>query len=337
MSTADHPQTDGQTERVNRVLEGTLRSVCAAEITKWSTLLPQVAFAVNNAVYSSTGFTPFYVNGLQHPHAIAAAQDRQKENSDRHGRANTQVFPVGEQVLLNAKYLPIAAVSAVGSTKLRPRFIGPFTVVGDHGHAYTLDLPSAMATHPTFYVGLLKPYHPAAAIDPSGSAPPSTDEGHSPSLPAVPPSQKPGLGWIAQQDPLGGARRGPPRSHPVSRASEFNRKARTRSATPPRRSPRIVTVGSSPDLVRDQGGLPARANPAHGTADDVSPQGHRDQPQRGTRRPEDDHAAAPSPPTGHPEVADSLPRPTAGHPDSRGLRQAGHHHAIPASDAERLD
>ncbi|KAE9015814.1 hypothetical protein PR001_g14800, partial [Phytophthora rubi] len=62
MSTADHPQTDGQTERVNRVLEDILRSVCAAEPTKWSVFLPQVEFALNNAVHSSTGFTPFYVN-----------------------------------------------------------------------------------------------------------------------------------------------------------------------------------------------------------------------------------------------------------------------------------
>ncbi|KAE8960583.1 hypothetical protein PF010_g31073 [Phytophthora fragariae] len=67
MSTADHPQTDGQTERVNRVLEDILRSVCAAEPTKWGALLPQVEFALNNAVHSSTGFTPFYVNGLRHP------------------------------------------------------------------------------------------------------------------------------------------------------------------------------------------------------------------------------------------------------------------------------
>ena len=67
MSTADHPQTDGQTERVNRVLEDVLRSVCSAEPTKWSTQLAQVEFALNNAVHASTGFTPFYVNGLRHP------------------------------------------------------------------------------------------------------------------------------------------------------------------------------------------------------------------------------------------------------------------------------
>ncbi|GMF16478.1 unnamed protein product [Phytophthora fragariaefolia] len=67
MFTADHPQTDGQMERVNRVLEDTLGNVCTAEPTKWSTLLPQVASTLNNAVHSSTGFTPFYVNGLRHP------------------------------------------------------------------------------------------------------------------------------------------------------------------------------------------------------------------------------------------------------------------------------
>ncbi|GMG16297.1 unnamed protein product [Phytophthora fragariaefolia] len=254
MSTADHPQTDGQTERVNRVLEDTRRSVCAAEPTSWSTLLPQVEFALNNAVHSATGFTPFYVDGLRHPRtpltlppvsnlgggeanaedsrglkglrtsvkrnllsfietgeavrqrvcdAMAAAQDRQKENSDHHGRANTQVFQVEDRVILNTKNLSIVAVSPVGSTTLRSRFIGPFTVIGGHGHAYTLDLPSAMATHPTFYVGLLKPYHSAAAINPLGAAPPSIDEGHSPSLPAAPLSLEPGWGdretWPAWQ------------------------------------------------------------------------------------------------------------------------------------------
>ncbi|GMF21238.1 unnamed protein product [Phytophthora fragariaefolia] len=136
-----------------------------------------------------------------------------------------------------------------------------------------------MATHPTFYVGLHKPYHPAVAIDPSGSDLPSTDEGHFPPLPAVPPSQESGLGRSAQRDPLGGARRDPPRSRPVSRAFESNRGARTRSAAPPRRSPHIATAGSSPDRVRDQGGPHAEVSPSHSAADDVSPQGHRDQPR----------------------------------------------------------
>ena len=67
MSTADHPQTDGQTERVNRVIEDILRSVCAETPKRWSSILPVVDFALNNAVHASTGYTPLYVNGLTHP------------------------------------------------------------------------------------------------------------------------------------------------------------------------------------------------------------------------------------------------------------------------------
>ena len=66
MSTADHPQTDGQTERVNRVVEDILRSVCAETPRRWSSLLPVVEFSLNNSVHASTGYTPFYVNGLTH-------------------------------------------------------------------------------------------------------------------------------------------------------------------------------------------------------------------------------------------------------------------------------
>ncbi|POM64287.1 Pol protein [Phytophthora palmivora] len=67
MSTADHSQTDGQTERVNRVLEDTLRSICAEAPRSWSDQLPMVEFALNNTVHASTGFTPLYLNGLRHP------------------------------------------------------------------------------------------------------------------------------------------------------------------------------------------------------------------------------------------------------------------------------
>ncbi|KAG3020775.1 hypothetical protein PC120_g9066 [Phytophthora cactorum] len=67
MSTADHPQTDGQTERVNRVVEDILRSVCAEAPWRWSEVLPPVELALNNPVHDSTGFTPFFVNGLADP------------------------------------------------------------------------------------------------------------------------------------------------------------------------------------------------------------------------------------------------------------------------------
>ncbi|GMF55699.1 unnamed protein product [Phytophthora fragariaefolia] len=66
MSTADHPQTDGQTERVNRVLVDALKSY-ARSFHHWSDCLPMTEFAINNSVHVSTGHTPFYVNALRHP------------------------------------------------------------------------------------------------------------------------------------------------------------------------------------------------------------------------------------------------------------------------------
>jgi hypothetical protein len=220
MSTADHPQTDGQTERVNRVVEDILRSICAETPKRWSAMLPLVEFALNNAVHASTGCTPFYVNGLTHPRvpltlplrgsglgggeiadrladvspltvrkqvdeflstrlsvlrhvrdAMAESQDKQKEQADAKGRGNVESYEVGNLVLLNAKNLPTHAVSAIFKTKLRPRFVGPFTVVAKKGLAYKLNLPKKMRTYTVFYVGLLKPYHDPSHVGSDELAP----------------------------------------------------------------------------------------------------------------------------------------------------------------------
>ena len=49
-------------------------------------------------------------------------------------------------------------MSNVGSNKLLPRYIGLFRIMQVRGCAYTLQLPPKMRTHPTFYVGRLRPY-----------------------------------------------------------------------------------------------------------------------------------------------------------------------------------
>ncbi|GMF47835.1 unnamed protein product [Phytophthora fragariaefolia] len=70
MSTAAHPETDGQTERVNRVLEDVLRSY-ATSFPSWSLFLPMAEFALNNATHTSTSLTPFFINNARHPHVPA--------------------------------------------------------------------------------------------------------------------------------------------------------------------------------------------------------------------------------------------------------------------------
>ncbi|GMF55522.1 unnamed protein product [Phytophthora fragariaefolia] len=66
LSTADHPQTDGQTARVNRVLVDALKSY-AHLFRHWSDSLPMAEFAISNSVHISTEHTPFYVNAMRHP------------------------------------------------------------------------------------------------------------------------------------------------------------------------------------------------------------------------------------------------------------------------------
>ncbi|CAI5704890.1 unnamed protein product [Peronospora effusa] len=70
MSTAAHPETVGQTDHVNGVLEDVLRSY-ATSLSSWSSFLPLAEFAINNAVHASTGLTPFFVNNARHPRVPA--------------------------------------------------------------------------------------------------------------------------------------------------------------------------------------------------------------------------------------------------------------------------
>ncbi|OWY94711.1 polyprotein [Phytophthora megakarya] len=289
MSTAGHPETDGQTERVNRVFEDVLRSY-ATSFKNWSSFLPLAEFAVNNAEHSSTGMTPFFVNFARHPRvpamlavghptesrdstlgggeavaadttpvntpvpqrvspsetivnavtraqtkrsltsprdavsplaqwtertlidparvpethqpmtplanyaprpqavsadhsavsefvlqrqsitrfvrdALQCAVDKQKENADKHGRKNMASFHTGDRVLLSTEGIRTSAVTNLGANKLAPRFIGPFTVIKAIGDAYTLDIPSSLRLHPTFYVGWLKRFYSAEIPD----------------------------------------------------------------------------------------------------------------------------------------------------------------------------
>ena len=92
---------------------------------------------------------------------MASAQDKQKQYADQHGRKNNERFSGGDKVLLSTATLPNNAISVQPgiTTKLLPRFIGPFTVVEEDGDLnYRLTLPPYMKTHPVFYVGRLKRY-----------------------------------------------------------------------------------------------------------------------------------------------------------------------------------
>ena len=186
MSTAYHPQTDGQSERTIQTLEDLLRS-CIIDFGKsWETHLPLVEFSYNNSYHTSINAAPFealYGRKCRSPvcwaevgdsqltgpdivhettekivqirNRLAAARDRQKSYADK--RKRPLEFKVGDKVLL--KVSPWKGVIRFGKRgKLNPRYVGPFFITNRIGHlAYQLDLPKELSSvHNVFHVSNLK-------------------------------------------------------------------------------------------------------------------------------------------------------------------------------------
>ena len=186
LSTAYHPQSDGQSERMIQEVQKTLRMYVNHYQNDWAAKLSTIEFASNNAVKSSTGYTPFFLVNGQHPNpgtipedlssknpsteefiqnlkkareeaqkALAKAAESMKKFADRK-RGETPVFSVGDKVLLDAANYPCDRPSR----KLSEKRYGPFLIkkkVGDLN--YELELPPTWKIHPVFHVDQLRKYH----------------------------------------------------------------------------------------------------------------------------------------------------------------------------------
>ncbi|GJR43974.1 retrotransposon protein, putative, ty3-gypsy subclass [Tanacetum coccineum] len=186
MSTAYHPETDGQSERTIQTLEDMLRA-CVLDFGKgWDKHLPLVEFSYNNSYHTSIKAAPFealygrkcrspicwaevgdsQLTGPEIIHEtterivqikshIQAARDRQKSYADV--RRKPLEFQVGDKVML--KVSPWKGVIRFGKRgKLNPRYIGPFKIIAKVGTvAYRLELPEKLSrVHSTFHVSKLK-------------------------------------------------------------------------------------------------------------------------------------------------------------------------------------
>ena len=194
LSTAFHPQTDGQTERQNQTLEHYLRAFANHRQDDWASLLTSAEFAYNNSKHSSTQVTPFRalmgydprapigddwegdssnvsvnerLNSLQEvrkqlSEILQQAVETQAKYYDK--RHKPMTFAVEDQVLLSTKNLKTWRPSK----KLDQRFAGPFTIVEAVGkQAYRLRLPKTYGRiHPVFHVSLLEPYKPRDGEEP---------------------------------------------------------------------------------------------------------------------------------------------------------------------------
>ena len=195
MSTAYHPQTDGQAERTNQEIELYLRIYCMDHPETWTNHLPLIEFTHNNRTHSVTKRTPFQLLMGYEPRTIPlkigeskvpsikerlldlaqqrdeaqAAHDEARFRMEDRVTSNFTPFKRGQKVWLEATNLRSTRIPS----KFRPKREGPFEIQEVLSPLlYRLKIPSRWNIHPIFHAHLLTPYRETLTHGPTHSRPP---------------------------------------------------------------------------------------------------------------------------------------------------------------------
>ena len=198
LSTAYHPETDGQSERFHRSVEQVLRCYVSATQTDWDHFLPFCQFALNSTRSATTGFSPAVVVFGREPtlpmehdvravtdgqvesvahrlermtlvnHTVRAAVTKASEYMAQYANCSRRAlsYAVGDYVWLSSEHL---ALPRQLSRKLAAKFVGPYAITQVvNPVAYCLAVPSTWHIHDVFHSSQLKPavgFTPGAAFD----------------------------------------------------------------------------------------------------------------------------------------------------------------------------
>jgi translation initiation factor IF-1 len=183
-----HPQTDGQTEVVNRTLSTILRAVLKDNLRLWEECLPHIEFAYNRSIHSTTKLSPIMVGYGFNPRAPIDllplptskivnldATQRSEFILKLHETTKLQIEKMNEKYRIAANkgrkemklepgdlvwvHLRKERFHDLRKSKLMPRAAGPYKVLAKiNDNAYTLELPPDFGVSPTFNISDLKPY-----------------------------------------------------------------------------------------------------------------------------------------------------------------------------------
>src|SRR6267142_958018 len=192
ISTAYHPQTDGQSERTNQSLEQYLRIVCGQDQHTWAEWLPLAQYVRNSWPSSTTKKTPYelilgYTPNIHQlnratsvpgitkrleqikEHRLAAQHALEQAQQWLIKETKYKLFNEGDKVWLEGTHLRLP----YDTMKLAPRWYGPFKVATKISDiAYWLKLPDTWKIHNVFHASLLTPYKETDKHGPNFLEPP---------------------------------------------------------------------------------------------------------------------------------------------------------------------
>lgn len=193
LSSAFHPQTDGSSEHTNKTVIQALRYYVDREQQGWVKALPHVRFTIMNTVNHSTGYSPFQLRLGFSPRVIPplvdddtfvrtdasdviknielitsdakdsllAAKISQSLNANN-SRSPEIPFNINDSVYLSTTNRRREFMHAGENrvAKFMPRYDGPYKIIAANPEksSYTLDMPNAPNTFPTFHCSLLRPF-----------------------------------------------------------------------------------------------------------------------------------------------------------------------------------
>uniref|UniRef100_A0A670KNJ5 Gypsy retrotransposon integrase-like protein 1 n=1 Tax=Podarcis muralis TaxID=64176 RepID=A0A670KNJ5_PODMU len=206
LASARHPQTNGQAERVNAIMQQYLRCYANQQPATWVDYLPLAEFAYNNTKHVSTGVTPFFANNGRHPRTfpglermgegepqtadafaselqevhdqlrrhLELAKHAYKVQADKHRRVGEEI-QVGDWVWLAAQAVPARSLA---KKKLGHKQLGPYQVEEQvNPVAFRLMLPEGSRMHPVFHRSVLTPYKTPHRFQEPGTDPSPLREG----------------------------------------------------------------------------------------------------------------------------------------------------------------